>query len=104
MTEPIGKDEAIAALRACAWAETVATCGHTGCQDHRGDGTKRIHTIRGGLGCDWDLADAEKTVQEARQVEWRDAILGHNLVAVTADGHTIRFEAQPQPDKPAVRA
>jgi hypothetical protein len=92
--DPTTKEEAIAALRSGAWAET---CGHSGCQDHAG-GKWRIHSIAGGIGADWDLDEAEAAVQRSTEVGWSDHLLRHDLI-VLVDGRIYRFDVRrPVPD------
>lgn len=102
----ISKDEAIAALEANAWSDMVATCGHTGCEDHRGRGPYRIHSFLGGFGADWDLAEAIELVHRADTVGWvgltgREMFtMGHDLFALVAD-KTYFFDARRPPAVPA---
>ncbi len=85
--ETLTKDEAVRLVREHSWAREVATCGHTGCEDHRGDGPDRyIHSRRGGFAADNSLASIEAEIAAAQTIEWVDSLLGHNLAIVQADG------------------
>lgn len=101
-TVEITAEEAIAAARAAAFTcepePEAATCGHPGCTDHPGEGRKIIHSRRGGLGADWDLADVEQEIANAQRVAWIDGFLGHELAVVPAEGSPINFEVK-RPDR-----
>lgn len=53
-----------------------------------------IHSMRGGLGADWDLDGAIAAVESAREVAWVDHLLGHNLAVREADGRIVHFEVK----------
>lgn len=88
----ITKDEALAAVRKASWAKQVATCGHTGCEDHLGDGDRYIHCMSA-FGMDVPLESAEKEIREALKVGWADHWLDHDLVVVTAEERVHRYAA-----------
>lgn len=106
MSEPvyISNEEALDALRRAAWTEPApeeaTTCGHPGCTDHPGEGRKRIHTLLGFIGADWDLPDAEEYIRTAKRCAWVEHPMRHNLGVIGADDRTIYFEAR----RPAVAA
>lgn len=93
-TVEITKDEAIAAVRDWSWTKEVATCGHTGCEDHVGDGPRYIH-VMSGFGMDIPLESVEAEILAAISVGWTDDpfAMGHELVAVTSDRNVHRYEA-----------
>lgn len=85
MTEtviPIGRPDAIEALRACAFmTETI----------------ERIHTFAGAgvihLGADWDLLDAIEFVETADRIYWTRHPFQHDL-AVYGDGRLVFFDCK----------
>lgn len=85
----ISKDEAVQLVRKYSWANRVATCGHTGCEDHEGDGPRMIHTRRGGIGADNSLESIEAEIAAAQTIEWVNSLLGHNLAIVQPDGRYV---------------
>lgn len=96
----IGRNEAIDAIRAAAWTGPdgdEVTCGHTGCHDHAVMRT-RIHSVRSGLGADWDLDAAVRSVEDCQVVGWAWSLLGHDLAVQEADGGVVRFQV----DAPAL--
>ena len=95
MPEPveITKEEALAAIREASWAPQVSTCGHTGCEDHLGDGPRMIHCYSG-FGMDVSLAHAEQEIRAALKVGWSDHWINHNLIVITADERVHRYDVK----------
>jgi hypothetical protein len=93
----ISKTDAIIAVRDASWTQyraELATCGHTGCEDHPG-GVQRIHSLLGGFGADWDVDQVVPFIESAQRCGWLvGSLLGHELAVVGADGRRMRFEAK----------
>jgi len=89
----ITKDEALAAVREASWAKQIATCGHTGCEDHIGDGPRYIHCYSS-FGMDMPMESAEDEIRKALKVGWSDHWFNHNLVVVTADERVHRYDVK----------
>lgn len=93
--EALTKDEAIRLIRENSWAERgEPTCGHTGCEDHPGEGPRMIHTYSGFGGYDTSLEVAEEAVREAVAVEWVEHLLQHDLAIKRPDGHVLYFDVR----------
>jgi len=95
MPEPveITKEEALVAVREASWAKQVATCGHTGCEDHIGDGERYIHCMSA-FGMDMPLENAEQEIRDALKVGWQDHWCDHDLVVITAQERVHRYDAK----------
>lgn len=118
----ITPDEAVAALTAAAWTESISEddafrgveavrklCAPTGAGDGRrlyardvlavldgaiGEKRTLIHCLAGGLGADWNLADAvDFARREDAQCAWVRHLLGHEL-AIWSGGKTRHFQAR----------
>jgi hypothetical protein len=82
----ISRDEAKEAIRRCAF--TIPA-------DLEGAGREIVHCFLGGIGADWDAADAEVAVDNcvetegAPQVGWADTLFGECLVVLVPrdEGH-----------------
>lgn len=85
-SDVLTKDEALRLVRTYSWATQVETCGHRGCEEHRGGGPRIIHTRRGGFGADNSLESVEAEIASATEVRWVDSLLGHNLAIIQPDG------------------
>jgi hypothetical protein len=90
----ITKDEALAAVRAGAWTgdpdPASATCGHPGCTDHPGEGSKIVHCAMSFTGADWSLAAVERAIDLATRIAWVDGFAGHDL-SVESEGRQFYF-------------
>jgi hypothetical protein len=94
----VTKEDAIAAVRAASWAKQVETCGHTGCEDHIGDGGRYIH-VMSGFGMDMPLEQVEAEIRDALQIGWIDHLLDHDLAVKTAEGRIHCYDVKrPVPD------
>lgn len=88
----ISKEAAIDAVREAAWTTQVTTCGHTGCEDHLGDGPAYVHCMSG-FGMDMPLEGVEDVIRSALKVGWDpDALMRHHLVVLTADKRTRWYD------------
>jgi hypothetical protein len=92
----LDRTEAVEALKAASWAPEIATCGHTGCEDHRGpdEANRKIHSRSGGLGADWSLDAAIKAVTDANWVGWVQSFLGHELGVEAPNGRVVCFDVK----------
>lgn len=88
--ETVTVDEAIRLVREYSWLEpgSEVTCGHTGCEDHRGEGRRMIHTY-GSFGCDLDVASVEQMIREAESIRWVDHLLRHDLAVIASNGRAL---------------
>jgi hypothetical protein len=96
--EPVTVEEALRLARERSWTEwgPDSTCGHTGCEDHRSEGRKMIHTY-GSFGCDLSLEDVEKRIHAAKRIVWADHLLRHDL-AIEDDGRWLSLDV-PNPKR-----
>lgn len=78
----LGREEAARLLTAAAFTE------------ERENPRTVIHSRAGGIGCDWDLADALALLPDAKLVGWTTGMLGHDLGVVTADDRSILFDVK----------
>lgn len=85
----IDKATAAEALRSRAFPVTDIESA-----DH---GRTLIHCFLGGIGCDWDLDDALRTLAGAKAVGWINDLFGHDL-AIEADGKVYRFDVPHPPE------
>lgn len=92
--ERITKTTAAEAVRAASWAPMVETCGHTGCEDHRGESEERMIHCYSFFGCDVSLDSAIADIETAREVGWNDHMLRHDLRVETADGKVRCFDVK----------
>lgn len=77
------RSEYLDALRKASWQNTD--------DDGHPIGVRRIHTLAGGMGADWDLNGAVDFVASAEQVGWANSFMGHCLVA-EKDERLVQFE------------
>lgn len=84
------KDEAIRLAREHSWTEYTdeVTCGHRGCEDHRVEGRRMIHTY-GSFGCDLPLDDVIERIEKAQRVGWVDHLLRHDLAILQENGRGL---------------
>lgn len=84
------RSEYLDALRKASWQNTD--------DDGHPIGVRRIHTLAGGMGADWDLNGAVDFVASAEQVGWANSFMGHCLVA-EKDGRLVQFEVPLPPPR-----
>jgi hypothetical protein len=98
MTEAlVTVDEAIELARKHSWVGPgESTCGHTGCEDHEGEGPRMIHTY-GSFGCDLSLADVEERIRTADRIVWVDHLLDHDLAVIAPNGRMLCLDIR-RPD------
>jgi hypothetical protein len=98
---PVGKEEAIAALRKYAWPDPEeAHFVPITLPDNHGDalyrkvitkpGRQMVHT-RAGFGMDLPLEECENRIREADEVFWQVSLFSHDLHACKGD-KVISFE------------
>ncbi|HEX5997336.1 MAG TPA: hypothetical protein VFY84_19525 [Jiangellales bacterium] len=96
----VSVDEAVRLAREHSWASRgEPTCGHTGCEDHEGEGPRMIHTY-GSFGCDLPLEDVEQRILGATRIAWVDHLLRHDLALFGVDGRALCLDI-PRPERAA---
>lgn len=91
MTRLADRDEARLLASEHAWEEGV-DCPHCGGSGRAEGGRKRIHSVLGGIGADWDLDEVLAAIDSAVEVRWGDGFMDHDLlVVVPNDGLAGRY-------------
>jgi hypothetical protein len=92
------REEVIARVRDAGF-DVGKKCEACGGEGKVFPGRRVIHSVRCGLGADWDEDAVIELVQQAKAVWWGPSLLKHDLAVQEPDGEWIFFRVS-HPDRP----